>query len=461
MQSYKQLIHQTFEFPTTEFSLRDNQLAFHNLPLMQIIEQYGSPLKLSYLPKISQNIKQAREWFGQAMQKLNYHGDYIYSYCTKSSHFKFVLEEVLKMNCPLELSSAYDIEIIRALNQENKIQKQSLILCNGSKNKNYLEGIISLIKSGHHRCIPILDAPNELDYYEENLKQPYSFGLRVAIDEDPQSQFYNSRLGLAQEAIEEVCRKLDQADLNGQLTMLHFFINSGIKDTAYYWSELDRMAKLYARLKKLYPSLTYLDIGGGFPIKQNLYFEYDYPYMVNQIVQTIKSACDDLQVPTPDIITEFGSYTVGESGAVIYEVLDQKPQNDKELWYMINGSFITHLPDAWGMDQKYIMLPINHWGMPYHKANLGGITCDGLDYYKNETYTFEAYLPTIPPEQPLYIGFFHTGAYQEALGGYGGLQHCLIPAPRHLLLRLVNDQLHVEVFAEQQSADSMLKVLGF
>jgi arginine decarboxylase len=31
------------------------------------------------------------------------------------------------------------------------------------------------------------------------------------------------------------------------------------------------------------------------------------------------------------------------------------------------------------------------------------------------------------------ILFFNTGAYQETIGGYGGLHHCLIPQPKHIL----------------------------
>ena len=36
--------------------------------------------------------------------------------------------------------------------------------------------------------------------------------------------------------------------------------------------------------------------------------------------------------------------------------------------------------------------------------------------------------------QPLYIGFFNTGAYQESISGYGGIHHCLLPQPKHCLL---------------------------
>ncbi len=45
--------------------------------------------------------------------------------------------------------------------------------------------------------------------------------------------------------------------------------------------------------------------------------------MAEEIIAQIKSVCEQHGVPEPDIFTEFGSYTVGESGAVLYSVLDQ------------------------------------------------------------------------------------------------------------------------------------------
>ena len=62
----------------------------------------------------------------------------------------------------------------------------------------------------------------------------------------------------------------------------------------------------------------------------------------------------------------------------------------------------------------------------------------------------------------LYIGFFNTGAYQETIGGYGGLHHCLIPQPKHILIdRDKNGILATEVFSEQQTAEDVLKILGY
>lgn len=129
---------------------------------------------------------------------------------------------------------------------------------------------------------------------------------------------------------------------------------------------------------------------------------------------------------------------------------------------MINGSFITQLPDSWGMNQKYIMLPINNWDNPYQKVNLGGLTCDSQDFYNSEMHSADLYMPIFEDNEPQYIGFFHTGAYQESLGGYGGIQHCLIPAPKHVLVdRDEEGRITTRVFADEQNSDSMLRILGF
>ena len=79
------------------------------------------------------------------------------------------------------------------------------------------------------------------------------------------------------------------------------------------------------------------------------------------------------------------------------------------------------------------------------------------------------FLPKITNEEtPQYIGLFHTGAYQESVGGYGGIQHCLIPAPKHVIIDREYDSADDEVgeivtklFAKEQSYKSMLKTLGY
>ena len=59
--SYQDLIEQTFNFPQEGFHVIENELYFYDIPLMDIIKQYGTPLKITYLPKISSQIQKAKK----------------------------------------------------------------------------------------------------------------------------------------------------------------------------------------------------------------------------------------------------------------------------------------------------------------------------------------------------------------------------------------------------------------
>ena len=459
---YIDLIEQTFDFPQEEFKVEKGKLKFHDIDLMQLVEQYKSPLKFSYLPKISENITRAKSWFATAFKKHKYKAKYYYCYCTKSSHFKHVLNEALKNDIHIETSSAFDINIVEKLKEEGKLTNKNYVICNGFKRDAYINNIARLINNGHKNCIPIIDNYEELDLLEEVIKGKFKVGIRIASEEEPKFEFYTSRLGIGYKDIVPFYKRMIQENPKVELKMLHFFINTGIKDNAYYWNELLKCLNVYVNLKRICPTLDSLNIGGGFPVKNSLGFSFDYEYMVEEIVYQIKAACENAEVPVPHIFTEFGSFTVGESGGAIYKVLYQKRQNDRERWNMIDSSFITTLPDSWAINKRFIMLPVNRWNSSYERVLLGGLTCDSDDYYNSEQHINAIYLPTFKENEPLYIGFFNIGAYQDSIGGFSGLQHCLIPQPKHLLIDKDKDgKLVTRVFSEQQEHTDFLKILGY
>ncbi|MFT5622012.1 MAG: arginine decarboxylase [Chitinophagales bacterium] len=461
---YIDIIDQTFNFPQEEFKLDEDtdNVLFHDVPLMELIEEHGTPLKISYLPKISQQINKAKNYFERAFILNDYKGKYHYSYCTKSSHFSFVLREALKNDIHIETSSTFDINIIQKMHEEGLFPKDRYVICNGYKMPSYINKIAELVNGGFENVLPIFDNYTEVDLLSDKLEEETYCGIRIASEEEPKFEFYTSRLGVGfKDVVPLFNEKLKNND-KLKLKMLHFFINTGIKDTSYYWSELLKVVKAYCELKKICPSLSALNIGGGLPIKKSLSFDYNYEYMIEEIVRQIKMYCNKEGVEEPDIFTEFGSYTVGESGALLLKIVDQKKQNDREKWNMIDSSFMTNLPDAWALSQKFVLLAINNWHDEYERILLGGLTCDSDDYYNSEAHSNAIYLPKFSRKKPQYIGFFHTGAYQESIGGFGGIHHCLIPQPKHLILdRDKMGNLTQEVFSEEQTAESMIKLLGY
>ncbi len=462
--TYFQLINQTYDFPQEGFDLHQGNLTFYGISLKYLIEKYGTPFRLTYLPRIGDQIKKAKNLFNKAIKANGYKGEYHYCYCTKCCHFSHVIEKALDYNVHLETSSSFDIDIIRLLEEKGRIDKNTILIQNGHKTEDYLNKIVELIEDGYQNVIPVLDSKTELDRIYSKTKKDLTVGIRMAINEEPQSAYYTSRLGIRSAEIIDFYKNSIAKKKRVKLKMLHFFVDSGIKDNLYYWGEFRKALKLFAELKKICPTLDSINLGGGFPIRNNLGFEYDFKYMVNELVSNIKEVCVEEGIEEPDIYTEFGKYTVGESGAIIFSVLEQKQQNDSELWYLIDNSLMNTIPDAWSIFEKFILLPVNKWDNEYSRVSIGGISCDHSDYYNSEDLNQEIFLPVYDQhkEEPLYLGFFHTGAYQDAISGYGGIKHCLIPSPKQIIIDRDEKGNTIEhIYRDEQSVEQMLEILGY
>lgn len=102
------------------------------------------------------------------------------------------------------------------------------------------------------------------------------------------------------------------------------------------------------------------------------------------------------------------------------EIIDELNEKLAEKLF-VNFSLFQSLPDVWGIDQIFPIMPVNGLNRPLtRRAVIQDITCDSdgrIDRYVDgqgiET-TFP--LPEEAPEEPMLMGFFMTGAYQEILG---------------------------------------------
>jgi arginine decarboxylase len=470
-QSYQDYIEQTYNYLAPELQVVNNQIIFNGINTVDLAQKYGTPLKITYLPKISEKINLAKSWFNSAISKNNYNGKYHYCYCTKSSHFAFIINEAVKNRIGLETSSAYDIEIIKKLYSQNKISQNIDVICNGYKNETYLNKIVELVNMGFSDVFNIFDSVSEINLFASKVTQKIQVGLRVMVDEYSDQNHHHSRFGISVEDIFAIVKPILDQNTHLELQMLHFFVKTeGTRDNDHYWKQLEVALQTYCDLKKLYPTLNSIDIGGGLPAKFDLNTEIDHQSFIDTLISKVKVFCNSKGVPEPDIFSEFGSFTVAESGATIMSIIDKKTQKTKlqddlektTNWNIIDSSFMTALPDIWSVGQKFPMLGINNLHKPIEKVILGGITCDSDDYYKEEKGGRDIYLPKFDYTQKQYIGFFHTGAYQETIGGFGGIQHCILPTPKHILIDIDQEgnQICTE-FVPEQTSDRVLQILGF
>ncbi|WP_091812762.1 biosynthetic arginine decarboxylase [Marinobacter mobilis] len=141
------------------------------------------------------------------------------------------------------------------------------------------------------------------------------------------------------------------------------------------------------------------------------------------------------------------------------EILDELNEKLADKLF-VNFSLFQSLPDVWGIDQIFPVLPLSGLDQPFtRRAVIQDITCDSdgrIDLYVDGQ-GVETTLP-IPEwtrDEPQLFGFFMTGAYQEILGD----MHNLFGDTHSVDIRRTEDGSYD--ISETIAGDTVAKVLRY
>jgi arginine decarboxylase len=122
-----------------------------------------------------------------------------------------------------------------------------------------------------------------------------------------------------------------------------------------------------------------------------------------------------------------------------------------------NFSLFQSLPDIWGIDQIFPIMPIHRLHeQPTRRAVIQDLTCDSdgrIDHYVDGQ-NLETTLPVhkINKDEPYLIGFFMVGAYQEILGD----MHNLFGDTHSINIQLDDNGYHFYDLQEGEHVDDLL-----
>jgi arginine decarboxylase len=453
-------------------SSRNGRLFFEDLDLAQLVmgggmdqgagRALGSPLELIYLPMIRTKITRLQQVFAEAIGDTNYAGRFHYAYTSKSNATEEVVRTALGVGTHYEISSWIDVEIVRLMKARGLLKPEQMLVCNGFKaSGSRYAGEIIKFQHEHPNTIAVVEDLNEvMPLIEAGQRLPVglrqkSYGKHTDMAEMENA---NSRFGMSLGDLWEAADRIAAAP-HLELKLYHAMLGSQITDEAGFVERLKPPMEIYAHLRHKFPSLSIFDFGGGVPAGLTLDFNFDYRRFARLLLITLQEVCGRFNVPVPDVMGEFGRYSVSEHGAHLFKVITAKDNGSPYPWYIIDGSIMSSMPDVWALDEHFIVLPLNHLDKPFRRVQLGGITCDSDDVYPPHVSTAPLYLPVVTDE--LYIGFFSIGAYQEMLGGSGGAKHCVIPEANELIVdRDAHGQYTFELWPGQDPS-RVLSNLGY
>ncbi|MDH3997805.1 MAG: arginine decarboxylase, partial [Desulfuromonadales bacterium] len=215
------------------------------------------------------------------------------------------------------------------------------IICNGYKDKDFIETILYANRIGYDITI-VVEKLFELEKIIELSSQlgiAPKLGIRVKLSSKGSGKWATSggsdaKFGLKIPELLAAVELLKEHELLDQVKLLHFHIGSQITKIDKVKSALIEGARIYAEMYKLGVGLEYLDVGGGLGVdydgSKSSYFSsvnYSVEEYASDVIYQIKTVCDAAQVPCPNIISESGRALVAHYSVLVTNILNTNTQN--------------------------------------------------------------------------------------------------------------------------------------
>lgn len=303
-----------------------------------------TPVLVRFIDILRHRVSSLIDAFARARQEYEYQGDYHPIYPIKVNQQNSVVDAILSSNpsvVGLEAGSRAELLAIIALSQSG------LIVCNGYKDRHYIQLALSAIQMGMNVFL-VIEKLSELTLILEEADKMGvgpNLGVRIRLSSIGDHRWQNSggeksKFGLGVAQLLSVVEQLQQANRLHWLTMMHFHIGSQVTSIDSFKRALQEAGRFYADLHQLGADISTIDVGGGLAVDYEGNASDNFcsmSYSIDQYAQTIigsiKHICQDYQLPEPDIMTESGRAMTAHHSVLITNVVDVEAivGNDTQL----------------------------------------------------------------------------------------------------------------------------------
>jgi arginine decarboxylase len=293
------------------------------------------PILIRFSDVLRTRLEQLFGAFQQAIVENDYKGVFRGVYPIKVNQQRHVVEELMEhgrpFNLGIEAGSKPELLVALAL-QENP---EALILCNGYKDRAFIETALLAQKLGR-RVVITIDRMGELDTIlaaAAELDLRPVIGVRARLTTKGAGKWVEStgdrsKFGLTTAEIVATVDRLRDIGMLDCLQLLHFHIGSQITNIRAVKDALKESSRIFVELYRLGANMHYLDCGGGLGVdydgsQTNFHSSVNYTLQeyATDIVSQVAEACNATGVPHPDLVTESGRALVAHHSVLVYNVL--------------------------------------------------------------------------------------------------------------------------------------------
>ncbi len=293
------------------------------------------PVLIRFSDIIRTRIQQLYGCFEKAIAEHEYQGTFRGVYPIKVNQQRHVVEEMIEYGRPhglgLEAGSKPELLVALAL-QDNP---EALIICNGYKDRAYIETALLAQKLGR-QVIIVLDQIGELETVlatSRDLDIRPVIGVRARLSTKGAGKWVEStgdrsKFGLTTAEIVATVERLRKDEMLDCLQLLHFHIGSQVTNIRSVKDALRESSRIFVELHMLGANMRIIDCGGGLGIdydgsQSNFHSSMNYTQQeyASDIVSQVAETCNANKVPHPDIVTESGRALVAHHSVLVFNVL--------------------------------------------------------------------------------------------------------------------------------------------
>jgi arginine decarboxylase len=322
--------------------------------LMDLVEELqlrdvSTPVLLRFPDILDSRIEKMASCFKIAAEEYKYNALGYIIYPIKVNQMRPVVEEIVthgkKFNIGLEAGSKPELHAVIAINTDN----DSLIICNGYKDEDYIELALLAQKMGR-RIYLVIEKLSEMKLIVKIAKQfkiKPNLGIRIKLSSTGSGKWEDSggdgsKFGLTSSELLEALDYLDKNKMKDCLRLVHFHIGSQVNKIRRIKLAMREASQFYVQMHKNGFLIDFVDIGGGLGVdydgtrsSSESSVNYSIQEYVNDVVSTLVDVSEKNGLPHPNIITESGRSLTAHHSVLVFEVLEsttlQRWEEDEEV----------------------------------------------------------------------------------------------------------------------------------
>lgn len=293
------------------------------------------PLLIRFSDILEDRIERLNACFAKAIARYSYAGKYRGVFPVKCNQQRHFVQKLVEFGKPHQfgLEAGSKPELLIALASLNT--SGSLIICNGYKDREYVETAMLAQKLGQ-TAIVVMEQVEEVEQViaaSKRLGIKPVIGLRAKLCAKGMGRWGTSagdraKFGLTIPEILAAIEKLRKADLLDSLQLLHFHIGSQISSISVLKDAFREAGQIYVELSRLGANMKYLDVGGGLGVdydgSKTTYAaskNYNMQNYANDVVAAMKDACTQAKLEVPTLISESGRAIASHQSVLVFDIL--------------------------------------------------------------------------------------------------------------------------------------------